>query len=229
MTESPPMDSGFAVPVFSTRDDPIACINKAMAFLTVIASSRWHGHSATSLEETRSKLFWYWQCTHPKRPKNAAWYKEKSMLAEAQEVGQILDKVWTKIKPNQTKPRAELERAQKTEAKVKVQLAFLADPGIPHGQAVQTIIPNNVAFQTEDLDTYDSEYDDISNAKAVLMANISNYGSDVILEVPHSETYLNDMENQSVHVMQDFEQTSAMDFKDNEIHSDTDSNIIPYS
>ncbi|GKG10078.1 hypothetical protein Tco_0338824, partial [Tanacetum coccineum] len=79
----------------------------------------------------------------------------------------------------------------------------------------------------EDLDTYDSDCDDISNAKAVLMANISNYGSDVISEVPHSETYLNDMENQSVHAMQDFEQTSAVDFTNNEIHSD--SNIIPYS
>ncbi|GJR20343.1 retrovirus-related pol polyprotein from transposon TNT 1-94 [Tanacetum coccineum] len=31
------------------------------------------------------------QCTQPKRPKNAAWYKEKAMLAEAQETGQILD------------------------------------------------------------------------------------------------------------------------------------------
>nr|GEU42771.1 ribonuclease H-like domain-containing protein [Tanacetum cinerariifolium] len=55
-----------------------------------------------------------------------------------------------------------------------------------------------IAFLTaiEDPDTYDSDCDDISNAKAVLMANISNYGFDVILEVPHSETYLNDMENQ---------------------------------
>ncbi|GJT03586.1 hypothetical protein Tco_0824755 [Tanacetum coccineum] len=80
---------------------------------------------------------------------------------------------------------------------------------------------------TEDLDTYDSNYDDVSNAKAVIMANISNYGSDVISEVPHSKTYLNVMENQSMHAMQDFEQTPAMDFIDNEIHSD--SNIIPYS
>ncbi|GJX97714.1 putative ribonuclease H-like domain-containing protein [Tanacetum coccineum] len=140
------------------------------------------------------------QCTQPKRPRNAAWYKDKAMLAEAQEAGQILD---------------------------EEQLAFLADPGVPDGQAVQTIIPNNAAFQTEDLDTYDSDCDDISNAKAVLMANISNYGSDVISEVPHSETYLNDMENQSVHAMQDFEQTPAVDVTDNEITSD--SNIIPYS
>nr|GEV06235.1 hypothetical protein [Tanacetum cinerariifolium] len=46
------------------------------------------------------------------------------------------------------------------------------------------------------LDTYGSGCDDISNEKVVLMANISNYGPDVISEVPHSETYLNDMENQ---------------------------------
>ncbi|GJV15211.1 retrovirus-related pol polyprotein from transposon TNT 1-94 [Tanacetum coccineum] len=85
--------------------------------------------------------------------------------------------------------------------------------GVPDGQAVQTIISYNAAFQTEDLDTYDSDCDDYSNAKAVLMANISNYGSDVISEVPHSETYLNDI--------------PVMDFTDNEIHSD--SSIIPYS
>nr|GEV89863.1 reverse transcriptase domain-containing protein [Tanacetum cinerariifolium] len=55
--------------------------------------------------------------------------------------------------------------------------------GIPAGQA-QTIIPHNAAFQTKDLDTYDSNCDDLSNAQAVFMANISNYGSDVISEVP---------------------------------------------
>nr|GEU73098.1 retrovirus-related Pol polyprotein from transposon TNT 1-94 [Tanacetum cinerariifolium] len=85
-----------------------------------------------------------------------ARYKDKAMLAEAQEAGQILN---------------------------EEQLAFLADTGVLDGQAIQTIIPNNAAFQIEDLDTYDSVCDDISNAKAVLMANISNYGSDVILEV----------------------------------------------
>ncbi|GKF59000.1 hypothetical protein Tco_0175786, partial [Tanacetum coccineum] len=91
----------------------------------------------------------------------------------------------------------------------------------------QTVIPHNVAFQTKDLDTYDSDCDDLSTAQAVLMANISNYGYDIILEVPNSETYLNDMDNQSVNALQDFEQTPIMDFTDNEISND--SNIIPYS
>ncbi|GKG52276.1 integrase, catalytic region, zinc finger, CCHC-type containing protein, partial [Tanacetum coccineum] len=27
------------------------------------------------------------QCTQPKRPRNAAWYKDKAMLVEAQETG----------------------------------------------------------------------------------------------------------------------------------------------
>ncbi|GJZ86567.1 retrovirus-related pol polyprotein from transposon TNT 1-94 [Tanacetum coccineum] len=254
MNESPFVDSGFVVPVFSPGDDPIACLNKAMAFLTDVASSRFpstnnqlrtssnprnqatiqdgrvtvqqvqgrqgQNYSGTTYKGNATSLrgnttsgqarvvkcyncqgegHMARQCTQPKRPRNAAWYKEKAMLAEAQEAGQILD---------------------------EEQLAFLADPGIPAGQA-QTIIPHNAAFQTEDLDTYDSDCDDLSTAQAVLMANISNYGSDIISEVPNSETYLNDMDNQSVHALQDFEQSPVMDFTDNEISSD--SNIIPYS
>ncbi|GJY72238.1 hypothetical protein Tco_0475941 [Tanacetum coccineum] len=212
MTESPLMDSGFAVPVFSLGDDLIICLNKAMTFLIAVASSRFPStnnqlrtssnprNQATILDGRvtvkqvqgrQGEGHMARQCTQPKRPRNAAWYKEKAMLAEAQEAGQILD---------------------------EEKLAFLADLGVPDGQAVQKIIPNNAAFQTEDLDTYDSDCDNISNAQAVLMANISNYDFDVILEVPHSETYLNDLENQSVHAMQNFEQTPAVGFSDNEIH-----------
>ncbi|GKC10821.1 hypothetical protein Tco_1007603 [Tanacetum coccineum] len=211
----------FAIPVFSPGDDPIACLNKAMAFLTVVASSRFpltnnqlrtssNPRNQATIQDGRVTVVkcsnyqgeghMARKCTQPKRRRNATWYKEKAMLAEAQEAGQILD---------------------------EEQLAFLADPRVPDCQAVQTIIPNNAAFQTEDLDTYDSDCDDILNAKAVLMSNISNYGSNVVLEVPHSETYLNDMDNQSVHAIQDFEQTPVVDVTNNEITSD--SNIIPYS
>nr|GEZ70595.1 hypothetical protein [Tanacetum cinerariifolium] len=66
------------------------------------------------------------------------------------------------------------------------------DPGIPDGQAAQTTIPNIAVFQTEDLDAYDSDCDDVFNAKVVLMANLSNYGSDVILEVSHFKPYHTD-------------------------------------
>ncbi|GJX19687.1 retrovirus-related pol polyprotein from transposon TNT 1-94 [Tanacetum coccineum] len=109
------------------------------------------------------------QCTQPKRPRNVAWYKEKAMLAEAQEAGQILD---------------------------EEQLAFLADPRIPADQ-VQTINPHNAAFQTEDLDTYDSDCDDLSTAQEVLMANISNYGSAIILEAQQDSMILSVIEQMS--------------------------------
>nr|GEV07827.1 hypothetical protein [Tanacetum cinerariifolium] len=155
------------------RDDPIACLNKAMAFLTAVASSRGNNASRQAMVviyyNCQGEGHMARQCIQPKQPKNAASYKDKAMLAEAQEDGQILD---------------------------EEQLVFLADRGVPDGQAIQTIIPHNVAFQTEDLDTYDSDCDDVLNAKSVLMDNISIYGFDVLLEVPHSETYLIDMENQ---------------------------------
>nr|GEV98902.1 hypothetical protein [Tanacetum cinerariifolium] len=174
MTELPFVDSDLVVPVYSPADDSIACLNKAMAFLTAVASLRFHStnnqlrtssnpRNQATIQDGRARVVKCYncqgeghmarQCTQPKRPRNVSWFKDKAMLAEAQEAGQILD---------------------------EEQLAFLADPGIPDGQVVQTIIPNNAAFQTEDLDTYDSDYDDVSNAKAVPMANISNYGSDVI-------------------------------------------------
>ncbi|GJV45903.1 hypothetical protein Tco_1430439 [Tanacetum coccineum] len=146
-----------AVPVFSPGDDPIACLNKAMSFLTVCNKFR--------------------------------GYKGK--------VIQVLV--------------------------IRVMLLVLGETM----QVDKQRLLNATTVKTEDLDTYDSDCDDISNAKAVLMANISNYDSDVIPEVLHSETDLNDMENQGVHAMQDFEQTLVVDFIDNKIHSD--SNIIPYS
>ncbi|GJR93947.1 hypothetical protein Tco_0266121 [Tanacetum coccineum] len=149
-------DDGLAVPVFSPGDDPIACLNKAMAFLTAIASSREDKGKIILVLPIRAMLLVQGEILQVDRQEllNATTAKEKAMLAEAQEVGQILD---------------------------EEQLAFLADPGILAGQA-QTIIPHNAAFQTKDLDIYDSDCDDLSTAQAVLMANISNYGSDVISE-----------------------------------------------
>ncbi|GKA29608.1 hypothetical protein Tco_0715853, partial [Tanacetum coccineum] len=95
MTEPPLMDSNFDVPIFSLRDDPIAYLDKAMAFLIAVASSRFP--STNNQLRTSSN------------PRNQATIQD---------------------------------------VRVTVQ-------------------------QTEDLDTYDSDYDDISNAQAVLMANIS--------------------------------------------------------
>ncbi|GKC38954.1 hypothetical protein Tco_1051338 [Tanacetum coccineum] len=226
MTESLFVDSGFAIPMFSPGDDPIACLNKAMAFLTVIASSRF----LTTNNQLRTSS----------NPRNQATIQDGRVTVQQVQGRQGQNYSGTTYKSNATSLRGNTTSGQARVVKCyncqeaqeagqildEEQLAFLADPGIPTSQA-QTVIPHNAAFQTKDLNTYDSDCDDLSTAQAVLMANISNYGSGVISEVPNSETYLNDMDNQSVHALQDFEQSPVMDFTDNEISSD--SNIIPYS
>ncbi|GJW07536.1 hypothetical protein Tco_1569959 [Tanacetum coccineum] len=130
------------------------------------------------------------QCTQPKRPRNVASFKEKLILAKAQEASQILD---------------------------EEQLAFLADPGISEALVTQQTIPRNLAFQTDDLDAYDSDCDDLSSTKAVLMANLLSCDPEVLSKVPYPDSYMNDMTNQDVQEMQYFEQTHVDDFQDNEI------------
>ncbi|GJU59875.1 hypothetical protein Tco_1237641 [Tanacetum coccineum] len=170
LAEFPQLESGLATPVFLPGDDLIACLNKAMAFM-----STGEGRMAR-------------QCTQPKRPRNSTWFKEKMLLVEAQELGQVLD---------------------------EEQLAFLADPRMPDGQAIQTTIPHNAAFQTDDLDAYDSYCNDLSSAKAVLMANLSSYGSDVLSEItsdsniiPYSQ-YLHETQNA---VVQDSNSSAQQDY-----------------
>ncbi|GJZ87460.1 retrovirus-related pol polyprotein from transposon TNT 1-94 [Tanacetum coccineum] len=63
------------------------------------------------------------------------------------------------------------------------ELAFLADPGIAEGQATQTVITHNAAYQADDLDAYDSDCDELNTAKVSLMENLSHYSSDALAEV----------------------------------------------
>nr|GEX96077.1 retrovirus-related Pol polyprotein from transposon TNT 1-94 [Tanacetum cinerariifolium] len=44
------------------------------------------------------------------------------------------------------------------------------------------VITNNAAYQADDLDAYDSDCDEINSAKIALMANLSHYGSDNLVE-----------------------------------------------
>ncbi|GKC79112.1 hypothetical protein Tco_1129886, partial [Tanacetum coccineum] len=72
---------------------------------------------------------------------------------------------------------------------------------------------------TDDLDAYDSDCDDLSSAKAVLMENLSSCDPEVLSKVPYFDSYLNYMINYDVQEMQYSEQTHVDDFEDNEIHS----------
>nr|GEU71574.1 retrovirus-related Pol polyprotein from transposon TNT 1-94 [Tanacetum cinerariifolium] len=54
--------------------------------------------------------------------------------------------------------------------------------GIAEAQTTQYVITNNAAYQADDLDAYDSDCDEINSAKISLMANLSHYGFDNLVE-----------------------------------------------
>ncbi|GJT89456.1 retrovirus-related pol polyprotein from transposon TNT 1-94 [Tanacetum coccineum] len=70
-------------PSFLPSDDPIASLNKAMAFINTAFASCKVVRCYNCQEEGHMAR----QCTKPKRPRNSTWFKEKAMLAEALELG----------------------------------------------------------------------------------------------------------------------------------------------
>nr|GEZ72619.1 hypothetical protein [Tanacetum cinerariifolium] len=159
ITESPFIDSSFFVPVFSPGDDPIACLNKEMAFLIAVVSSRFP--STNNQLRTSSNT------------RNQATIQDGRVTVQQVQGRQGQNYSGTYYKGNATSLRGNTTSG--------------------HARVVKCY---NYQGETEDLDTYNSDCDDLSNAQAILMANISNYCSDVISEVPNFDNYLNDMDNQ---------------------------------
>nr|GFA51801.1 hypothetical protein [Tanacetum cinerariifolium] len=206
-SEYSPLETGLMVPVFQKGDDPIDAINHMMSFLTAAVTLRYpatNNHLRTSSNPRQqatvnngrvtiqpiqgrqnfvsagsSRPFTSGsggapgkqrvivcynckgeghmskQCTKPKRKRDAEWFKDKVLLVQAQANGQVLQ---------------------------EEELEFLVDPGIAESSSNQIVITNNVAYQADDLDAYDSDCDEINSAKIALMANLSHYGSDNLAE-----------------------------------------------
>ncbi|GJU31921.1 hypothetical protein Tco_1175510 [Tanacetum coccineum] len=203
-------DPGLIVPVFQKGDVPIDAINHMMSFLTAVVTSRYPttnnqlrnsskprqqatindgritiqpvqgrqisyaaGTTRTlTLGESRNNLgkqrivtcyncngggYMSKQCTKPRRKRDDSWFKDKVFLVQAQASGQILH---------------------------EEELAFLADLGIPEGQATQTVITHNAAYQADNLDAYDSDY-------ALAESNVVNHSETEITSdsniIPYSQ------------------------------------------
>nr|GFD18613.1 hypothetical protein [Tanacetum cinerariifolium] len=114
------------------------------------------------------------QCTKPKRKSDEAWFKDKVLLVQAQANRQALH---------------------------EEELEFLVDQGIAEAQRTQYVITNNVAYQADDLDAYDSDCDKMNYAKIALMENLSHYGSDNRDEVHNPDNVTNNVIDQDVHAM----------------------------
>nr|GEX41387.1 hypothetical protein [Tanacetum cinerariifolium] len=212
-------DTRLVVTVFQKGDDPIDAINHMMSFLTAVVTSRYpptnnqlrnlsnprqqatinngrvtiqpilgrqnsltagmsrqytSGPSGTTLGKQRVIVCYNCkgeghmskQCTKSKRKRDRAWFKDNVLLVQAQANRQVLH---------------------------KEELEFLANPGIAETQSTQYVITNNAAYQADDLDAYDSNCDKISSAKVALMASLSHYGFDNLVENSSSPAQQDDL------------------------------------
>ncbi|GJZ66170.1 uncharacterized mitochondrial protein-like protein [Tanacetum coccineum] len=123
------------------------------------------------------------QCTKPKRKRDNYWFKDKVLLVQAQANGQILH---------------------------EEELAFLADPRSAKGQATQTVITHNAAYQANNLDAYDSDCDELNTAKVALMVNLSHYGSDALVKAAVQNS--NSSKHQDVLILSMIEQQKTQNF-----------------
>ncbi|GJS63034.1 retrovirus-related pol polyprotein from transposon TNT 1-94 [Tanacetum coccineum] len=183
-------ESGLIVLVFQKGDDPIDAINHMMSFLTDAVTSRY----LTTNNQLRNSSNPKQQATinngrvtlqpiqgrqtsvavgtlrtytprasgnnsgkQRTRKRDDSWFKDKVLLVQAQASSQILH---------------------------EEEHAFLADLRILEGQATQTVITHNAAYKADDLDAYDSDYEELNTAKVALMANLAHY---VVQAMPPSE------------------------------------------
>ncbi|GJZ20318.1 retrovirus-related pol polyprotein from transposon TNT 1-94 [Tanacetum coccineum] len=176
------IDSGLAVLVFKQGDDPIDAINKMMSFLSTVVTS--------CFPSTNNQLR---NSSNPRQ--QATIHDGRVTVQPLQGRPNSYDSGTSGTRANTLGAGGKNSGQQRVvkcfncqgegNGKVlnKEELEFLADPGIVEGPVTQSVITYNVAYQADDLDVYDSDCDEISTSKAVLMADLSSYGSDVLSEV----------------------------------------------
>ncbi|GJV92554.1 retrovirus-related pol polyprotein from transposon TNT 1-94, partial [Tanacetum coccineum] len=236
--EFPQIDSGLTILVFKQGDDPIDAINYLMSFLSAVVTSLYPttnnqlrnssnprqqatindgrvtlqlvqgrqipfaisttrtytpGASGRNSGKQRTIICYNCkgegpmskQCTKPKRKRDDSWFKDKVLLVQAQANGQITH---------------------------EEELAFLADPGTVEGQATQTVITHNAAYQVDDLDAYDFDCDELNTTKVALMANLSHYGLDALAEVHNPDNVDNNMINQGVQYVTELQHAAVQNY-----------------
>nr|GEU57851.1 hypothetical protein [Tanacetum cinerariifolium] len=211
-------ETGLVVPVFQKDDDPIDAINLMMSFLMAVVISRYPAtnnqlktpsntrqqatinngrvtiqpiqgrqksvtigssrpyasgsagasgkHRVIVCYNCKGKGHMSKQCTKPKRKRDAKWFKDKVLLVQAQENGQVLQ---------------------------EEELEFLVDPETAETSSNAHVVTKNVAYQVDDLDAYDSDCDELNSAKIALMANLSHYRSDNLVEINHDNKQVNEL------------------------------------
>nr|GEU74127.1 hypothetical protein [Tanacetum cinerariifolium] len=245
-TEFSSPETRLVVLVFQKGDDPIDAINHMMSFLTAVVTSRYPAtnnqlrtlsnprqqatinngrvtiqpiqrrHSSMTAGSSRpytsgsngalgkQRIIVCYnckgeghmskQCIKPKRKRDTEWFKEKVLLVQAQANGQVLQ---------------------------EEELEFLADPRTEETSNNQYVVTNNAAYQADDLDAYDFDCDEHDSTKIALMANLSHFGSDNLVEVNNQDNMTNNLIHQDVHAPSTSKQSTILNQPDTEITKDT--------
>ncbi|GJT31179.1 hypothetical protein Tco_0911454 [Tanacetum coccineum] len=162
------------LPVFKQGDDPIDAINHMMSFLSDVVTS----HYPITNNQGRQIFFATGTTrTYTPRVSRINSGKQRTIICYNCKGEGHMSKQSTKPKRKQDdswfKDKVLLVQAQASgQILYEEELAFLADTGILESQATQTVI--------------------------ALMANLSHYGSDVLVEVHNPDDMDNNMINQSV-------------------------------
>nr|GEY84433.1 hypothetical protein [Tanacetum cinerariifolium] len=179
------LDLGLTVLVFKQGNDPIDAINHMISFLSAVVTSRY--------PTTNNQL---WNSSNPKQQATINDGRITLQPVQGRQISFALDTSRTytpgESKSNYGKQRTVIYYNSQANGQIlhEEELAFLEDPGIAEGQAIQIVITYNAAYQANDLDAYDSDCDELNTAKVALVANLSYYGSDALAEpVPFDERH----------------------------------------
>nr|GEZ95183.1 hypothetical protein [Tanacetum cinerariifolium] len=213
-------DTGLVVLVFQKGNDPIDAINHMMSFLTVVVTSRY--------PPTNNQL------RNSSNPHQQAIINNRRVTVQPIQ-GRQNSLVAGTSRPYTSGPSGNNPGKQRivvcynckgeghmskecTKPKRKRDEAWFKD---------KYVITDNAAYQADDLDAYDFDYEEINSAKIALMANLSHYGSDNLDELHNPDNVTNNVIDQVVQAMLISDQSNIMNQSDTEITSD--SNINQYS
>ncbi|GKC26317.1 retrovirus-related pol polyprotein from transposon TNT 1-94 [Tanacetum coccineum] len=171
----PQLDSGLAVPTFQQGEDLIECTNKAMAFLSVVASRFPPSNNQLRMSSN---------------PRNQATIQYGRVTVQ-----QVYRRQSQSFAGARNRGIATTSRGNYAAGQPRVVTCYNCQgEGHMARQCTQPKRPRNVAWfkeklmlveaqeRTEDLDNYDSDCDDLSLAKVVLMANLSSCDPEVLSE-----------------------------------------------
>ncbi|GJX61076.1 hypothetical protein Tco_0293976 [Tanacetum coccineum] len=176
---------GLIVPVFQKGDDPIDAINHMMSFLTTVVTSRY----PTTNNQLRNSSNPRQQATINNGKSNLNnQFRETNFFEHA-----VLSRTYLRRKMEVILGN----KGRLFAATAKGKAICLNSAPNPRGNGMirglrrtsefkksstQTVITYNAAYQADDLDAYDSDYDELNTAKVALMANLSHYSSDALVE-----------------------------------------------